>query len=157
MKKIISLLLVLVMVAALCGCEDLFATTGGTQGSGSSNSVKLVDKDSYTAYFMGAQDQANLGVFFVTLKIQNNTGKTVVVNLEDASVDGETIPMITTGVPLTILNGNSGQTGFSFSMVNLSINSMKEAKIATFRIVLRDADSYDVIEKSELVTVTLNK
>lgn len=157
MKKIISLLLVLVMVEALCGCEDLFATTGGTQGSGSSASVKLVENDSYTAYFMGAQDQANLGVFFVTLKIQNNTGKTVVVNLEDASVDGETIPMITTGVPLTILNGNSGQTGFSFSMVNLSINSMKEAKNATFRIVLRDADSYDVIEKSELVTVTLNK
>lgn len=157
MKKIISLLLVLVMVASLFGCEDLFATTGGTQGSGSSTSVKLVESDSYTAYFMGAQDQANLGVFFVTLKIQNNTGKTVVVNLEDASVDGETIPMITSGVPLTILNGNSGQTGFSFSMVSLSINSMKEAKNATFRIVLRDADSYDVIEKSELVTVTLNK
>lgn len=157
LKKLILLLLVLVMVAALCGCEDLFASTGGTQGSGSSTSVKLIEKDSYTAYFMGAQDQASLGVFYVNLKIQNNTGKTVVVNLEDASVDKETVPMVSTGVPLTIINGNSGQTGFIFSMANLSINSMKEAESATFRIVLRDAESCDVIEKSDLVTVQLNK
>ena len=152
MKKITALLLLVVMIAAFCGCEDRFAATGG-----SGTSVTLVEKDSYAAYFIGATDQASLGVFYVNLKIQNNTGKTVVVNLEDASVDKETVPMVSTGVPLTIQNGNSGQTGFIFSMANLSINSMNDANSATFRIVLRDADTYDVIEKSDLVTVQLNK
>ena len=63
---------------------------------------------------MGAQDQSSLGVFYVYLKIENNLQTNVMVNLEDASVDGETVPLITTGVPLVIAPGNSGQTGFIF-------------------------------------------
>ena len=158
MKKLAITLLVLLAfvggIAFVLSGMDSSLTAGG---NGSANSTKLVENDSYAAYFIGATDQASLGVFYVNLKIQNNTGKTVVVSLEDASVDKETVPMVSTGVPLTIQNGNSGQTGFIFSMANLSINSMKDANSATFRIVLRDADTYDVIEKSDLVTVQLNK
>lgn len=123
--------------------------------SSADNSV-LVDDDKMKVSFIGAEDMSSLGVFYVTLKIENKTDIDIAVNLEDADVDGETIPMITTGVPLVIRPGNSGQTGFVFSMVNLSISTMDEAEKATFRVVARDNDSYSVVYESELVTVDLH-
>lgn len=116
----------------------------------------IVDSDAITAYFVKAEDQSALGVFYVVLKIENKTETEIVINLESADVDGESIPLITTGLPLVIRPGNSGQTGFVFSMVNLSISSMDEAKKATFRVVARDNESFDVIFKSDLVTVDLH-
>lgn len=123
--------------------------------SSADNSV-LIDDDKIKVSFIGAEDMSSLGVFYVTLKIENKTDIDIAVNLEDADVDGETIPMITTGVPLVIRPGNSGQTGFVFSMVNLSISTMDEAEKATFRVVARDNDSYSVVYESELVTVDLH-
>ena len=127
-----------------------------TNPSLSSESI-LIDDSTIKATFIGAQDQSSLGVFYVTLKIENKTDTEVVINLEDADVDGETIPIITTGVPLVIRPGNSGQTGFIFSMVNLSISTMDEAEEATFRIVARNNETFDTIYESELITVTLPK
>ena len=118
--------------------------------------TQIVNEDSFSAYYMGAQDQSSLGVFYVYLKIENNMQTNVMVNLEGASVDGETVPLITTGVPLVIAPGNSGQTGFIFSMVNLGISSMDEADQATFRIVLRDSESLDKLTESSPITIDLH-
>ena len=117
----------------------------------------LVDNEFFTATYIGAQDQADLGVFYVTLKIENKTDVEVFVSVEDADVDGETVQMVMTGIPLVVRPGNSGQTGFIFPTNNLSISSMSEAEKATFRIVIRDYDTFDIIAESELVTVNLTK
>lgn len=90
------------------------------------------------------------------LKVENKTDTDIVITLEDADVDGETIPLITTGVPLVIRPCNSGQTGFIFSMVNLSISSLSEAEQATFRVIARNSESYTVVYESELVTINLH-
>ena len=132
------------------------STNSGEAATSSADNSVLVDDDNMKVAFIGAEDMSSLGVFYVTLKIENKTDVDIAVNLEDADVDGETIPMITTGVPLIIRPGNSGQTGFIFSMVNLSISSMDEAEKATFRVVARDNDSYSVVCESELVTVDLH-
>ena len=116
----------------------------------------LVDSNELKATYIGAEDASSLGVFYVTLKIENKTEAELAINLESADVDGETIPLITTGVPLVIRPGNSGQTAFIFSMVNLSIETMDEAEQATFKIVARDNDSYDPIYTSDLVTINLH-
>lgn len=121
-----------------------------------SSDAVLMDNDMVKATFISTQDQSSLGVFYVTLKFENKTDTEIVINLEDADVDGESIPLITTGVPLVIRPGNSGQTSFIFSMVNLSISSMDDAEEATFRIVARDNDTYDTIYESELITVKLH-
>lgn len=117
----------------------------------------LVDNDTFTATYVGAQDQADLGVFYVTLKIENKSDVDALVSVEDADVDGETVQMVMTGIPLVVQPGNSGQTAFIFPMSNLSITSMNEAETATFRIVLRNNDTFEVLSESELVTVDLTK
>lgn len=117
----------------------------------------LVDNEFFTATYIGAQDQSDLGVFYVTLKIENKTDAEVFVSVEDADVDGETVQMVMTGVPLVVRPGNSGQTGFIFPMSNLGITSMDEAEQATFRIVLRNNETLDIVAKSDLVTVDLVK
>lgn len=117
----------------------------------------LVDNETFTAEYIGSQDGSGLGVFYVTLKIQNKSDVEVLVSVEDADVDGETVQMVMTGVPLVIKPGNSGQTGFIFPMSNLSITSMDQAEKATFRIVLRDNNSLGIIAESDYVTVDLIK
>lgn len=168
-KKKLSLplriLMVLIVVITVVLCAAILSDSeepadGSTaQSTGAEDQATdecvLIDNDTVKATFIGAEDASSLGVFYVTLKIENKTDTEVVINLEDADVDGETIPLITTGVPLTIRPGNSGQTSFIFSMVNLSISAMGDAENATFRIAVRDSETYDVIYKSDLVTVDL--
>lgn len=133
------------------------ADTGETENEtvGTADAA-IVDNDAMSVYYVGAEDQSSLGVFYVVLKIENKTEAEIVVNLESADVDGQTIPMITTGIPLVIRPGNSGQTGFIFSMANLSISSMEEAEEATFRVVARNNETYEIVSQSDLVTVKLH-
>lgn len=119
----------------------------------------LVDNETMKAAYMGAQDGSELGVsgvFYVTIKIENFTDSDILISLEDADVDNETVSMVGTGVPLVIRPGNSGQTSFIFPMSQLSISTMDEAENATFRIVARDNDTLDTVFESELVTIDLH-
>ena len=165
MKKFLSIILSLLLVNSLCACSisDVPSTSGNgnddtisNDNQISANDVVLVDNETIKVTYIGAKDEPSLGVFYVTLKIENKTTTDIVINLEDADVDGETIPLIATGVPLVIRPEKSGQTGFIFSMANLSIATMAEAEKATFSVVARNNDTYDIIYKSEPVTVNLN-
>ena len=156
MKRLIIYIVCMCLCASLSACGAAPEQTPSTGSKQTPNSGEtLIDNDILTATFMGAQDASSLGVFYVTLKVENKTDSAVTITLEEADVDGETIPLITTGVPLTILPGNSGQTGFIFSMVNLSISSMSEAEKATFSIVARNSDTFDTVYKSDRVSVNL--
>ena len=164
MKKHLFIILSLILVSSLCACSltdnpsDSQNSTGDTSSNNNqtfASDIVLIDNETITATYIGAKDESSLGVFYVTLKIENKTTTDIVINLEDADVDGETIPLIATGVPLVVRPGNSGQTGFIFPMANLSISSMSEAEKATFRIVARDNTTFDTIYESELLTVNL--
>lgn len=158
MKKVITFFLCVCICICFCACDIAPEQTTPPTGAGQKPNPGeiLIDNDTLSATFMGAQDASSLGVFYVTLRIENRTDSDIVITLEDADVDGEAIPLITTGVPLVIRPGTNGQTGFIFSMVNLTISSMSEAEKATFRIVARDNTTFDTVYKSELVTVDLN-
>ena len=154
---IILIVLVAVFLCAVILSGESAPSVGNSDTSNSSSDKErvLIDDDAVKVSFVGAEDASSLGVFYVTLKIENKTDTAIAINLANADVDGETIPLITTGVPLVIRPGNSGQTGFIFSMANLSISTMDEAEKATFQVVARDNDTYDVVYESELVTVDL--
>lgn len=169
----LRLLIVVIILGTIFGSVAILANSGdsldapttdpnssvndtSTNDNESTSDSVIVDNDAITVSFISAKDASTLGVFYVTLKIENKTESVIMVNLENASVDGETIPLITTGVPLVIQPGNSGQTGFIFSMVNLSISSMDEAEQATFQVVVRDNDSLSEISRSEMVTIELH-
>ena len=156
MKRLIIFIVCICLCASFSACGTSAEHAPSTVSEHASNSaVTLFDNDILSVTFIGAQDASSLGVFYVTLKIENKTNTDIVITLEDADVDGETIPLITTGVPLVIRPGNSGQTGFIFSMVNLSISSMSEAEKATFRVVARDNDTFETVYESDSITVNL--
>lgn len=160
MKKIISTLLIFSLLA-FCGCgvtEPKETNPSGTNpASNSSAEIVVLDNDYVKVNYKGITDMPSLGVFYLNLKIENKAEKEIWVTLESADVDKETIPLITTGVPVYIRPGNSGVGAYIFSMVNLSINSVKDAEKATFKIVVWDKESLDKIFTSELITVNLNE
>ena len=171
MKKIIALLLAACIASSImtaCTSSDGYLGTYKNPTDNSSDNptnqtgtktedVVLMDNDYIKAMYVDAYEVDGIdGVFYVTIKVENKTDTDIVITLEDSDVDGETIPLITTGVPLVIRPGNSGQTGFIFSMVNLSISSLSEAEKATFRVIARNSESYSVVYESELVTINLH-
>ena len=160
MKNFIALFLIICMVTVFAGCEldDSTASTGSSQQATESgnNPVVLVDNESIKATYINAYETEGLGAFYVTIKVENKMDSDIVITLDKADVDGETIPLIATGVPLVIRPGNSGQTGFIFSMVNLSISSLADANKATFSIVARNNETYETVYESELVTIDLH-
>lgn len=159
MKKIILTLLTLSLLA-FCGCgatnPQETNQTGTTEPSDPVLETVILENDCIRATYQGVKDMQSLGVFYLNLKLENKTDKEIWVTLESADVDSETIPLITTGVPVYIRPGNSGIGAYIFSMVNLSINSVKDAEKASFKIVVWEKESLDKIFTSDLISVTIN-
>ena len=161
MKKVLAIALSLFLVlCAGCGLDSVQQTNSNANGNQESTNQTvgkvIIDNDDMKVTYQGISEMASLSVFYVNLKVENKLTQEVTVNLESADVDGETIPLITTGVPLTIRPGNSGATNFIFSMVNLSIDTVNSAKLATFKVVMRSSADYSVLSESDLVTVNLH-
>lgn len=95
------------------------------------------------------------GVFYVSLNVQNKTDKTIWVYLDKASVNKESVPMVSTGVPLYIAPGNSGRTGFIFPMAQLSIDSASDVRNITFDLVAADEATLDEIDRVKGISIDL--
>ena len=160
MKKIILSLLVLSLLV-FCGCgvtEPQNTNPSGTNpASNPSEEIVVLDNNYIKVTYKGVTDMPSLGAFFLNLKIENKAEKEIWVTLESADVDKETIPLITTGVPVYIRPGNSGVGAFIFSMASISIKSVNDAEKASFKIVVWDKESLDKLFTSDLVTVDLTK
>lgn len=161
-KKILLTLFIVVLSVLFVGCGDTSAAIGGGTNNASNQedaqtSIVVLDNEKITATYRGAVDMPDIGYFYVSLKIENKLDREIWVTLESGDVDGETIPLITTGTPVYIRSGNNYAATYGFPMMNLSINSVKEAKQATFKIVARDKENItDIIYESDLITIELN-
>lgn len=160
-KSIFSLLVILLTVLSI-GCSSVPIENGADpDNSGKQDDaqteVMILDSEAITATYQGVIDMPEIGYFYVNLKINNKTDREIWVTMESADVDGETIPLVVTGTHVYVRPGNSYSATFGFPMLNLSINSVKEAKEATFKLVARDKENItDTIFESELITVELN-
>ena len=94
-------------------------------------------------------------VFYVSLNVQNKTDKTIWVYLDKASVNKESVSMVSTGVPLYIAPGNSGRTGFIFPMAQLSIESASDVRNITFDLVAADEATLDEIDRVKGISIDL--
>lgn len=161
-KKFLLTIFIVIIIALLVGCSD----SPPTNGEGANNAtiqenqkeIVILDNEVITATYRGVTDMPDIGYFYVKVNIENKTDKEIWVTLESADVDGETIPLITTGIPVHIRSGNSYLASYGFPTLNLSINSVKDAKEATFKIVVRDKENImDTIFESNLITVDLTQ
>lgn len=167
MKKILSILFAILMTSQLVGCGNATGTGNGASHKtpteinnqdGEKVDKVILDNDMIKVSYRGVTDMPDISYFYVNLNIENKHDKEIWVVLESADVDGETIPLVTTGVPVYIRSGNSFLATYGFPTMNLSINSVKDAKEATFKIVVRDKENImDTIFESELITVDLTQ
>ena len=81
-----------------------------TQSQAVRGSVEIANDSYVSAEFEKIYEAPGVeGVFYVSLNVQNKTDKTIWVYLDKASVNKESVSMVSTGVPLYIAPGNSGQ------------------------------------------------
>lgn len=127
-----------------------------TQSQAAQGSIEIANDSYVSAEFEKIYEAPGVeGVFYVSLNVQNKTDKTIWVYLDKASVNKETVSMVSTGVPLYIAPGNSGRTGFIFPMSQLSINSASDVQNITFDLVTADEATLDEIDRIKGVSIDL--
>lgn len=151
-------------VGAMLSMPMWFIGSGDEQGSAqdkqtqtqSQGSVEIANDSYVSAEFEKIYETPGVeGVFYVSLNVQNKTGKTIWVYLDKASVNKETVSMVSTGVPLYIAPGNSGRTGFIFPMAQLSIESASDVRNITFDLVAADEATLDEIDRVKGISIDL--
>lgn len=116
------------------------------------NKLLLVDDENITVTFLGF-DELQDSCFYVNLKIVNKTDKSVIVTLDDASVNDETMQLVMTGAPVTVLPAKNGEGSFAFMYQQLSIKMLSEVEEVKFRINVFDESNMDIVENTEIVEV----
>lgn len=163
MRRFLSILFAIIMVLQLVGCGNTNvasneAATNETKPDEAKIDEVILDNEIIKASYRGVVDMPDISYFYVNLNIENKMDKEIWVTLESADVDGETIPLITSGTLVYIRPGNSYLATYGFPTMNLSIDSVKDAKEATFKIVVRDKENMtETIFESELITVNLTQ
>lgn len=124
--------------------------------SQSQGSIEIANNSYVTAEFEKAYEAPGIeGAFYVDLNVQNKTDKTIWVYLDSASVNNEIVSMVSTGVPLNIAPGNSGETGFIFPTAQLSVDSVSDVRNITFDLVVADKETLEEIDRVKGVSVDL--
>lgn len=151
-------------VGAMLSMPMWFIGSGDEQGSAqdkqtqtqSQGSIKIANDGYVSAEFEKIYEAPGVeGVFYVSLNVQNKTDKTIWVYLDKASVNKESVSMVSTGVPLYIAPGNSGRTGFIFPMAQLSIDSASDVRNITFDLVAADEATLDEIDRVKGISIDL--
>ena len=151
-------------VGAMLSMPMWFIGSGDEQGSAqdkqtqtqSQGSIEIANDSYVSAEFEKIYEAPGVeGVFYVSLNVQNKTDKTIWVYLDKASVNKESVSMVSTGVPLYIAPGNSGRTGFIFPMAQLSINSASDVRNITFDLVTADEATLNEIDRVKGISIDL--
>ncbi len=122
----------------------------------SQGSIEIANNSYVTAEFEKAYEAPGIeGAFYVDLNVQNKTDKTIWVYLDSASVNNETVSMVSTGVLLNIAPGNSGRTGFIFPTAQLSIDSVSDVRNIAFDLVIADEATLEEIDRAKGVSIDL--
>ena len=151
-------------VGAMLSMPMWFIGSGDEQGSAqdkqtqtqSQGSIEIANDGYVSAEFEKIYEAPGVeGVFYVSLNVQNKTDKTIWVYLDKASVNKESVSMVSTGVPLYIAPGNSGRTGFIFPMAQLSVDSASDVRNITFDLVAADEATLDEIDRVKGISIDL--
>lgn len=155
-------------VGAMLSMPMWFIGSGDEQGSAqdkqtqtqtqtqSQGSIEIANDGYVSAEFEKIYEAPGVeGVFYVSLNVQNKTDKTIWVYLDKASVNKESVSMVSTGVPLYIAPGNSGRTGFIFPMAQLSIDSASDVRNITFDLVAADEATLNEIDRVKKISIDL--
>lgn len=148
-----------IVVLSLSGRMDVGGVSGErvqVEQTQSQGSIEIASDSYVSAEFEKIYETPGVkDVFYVSLNVQNKTDKTIWVYLDKASVNKESVSMVSTGVPLYIAPGNSGRTGFIFPMAQLSINSASDVRNITFDLIAADEATLNEIDRVKGISIDL--
>ena len=166
MKRLLAVSLSIILAFASCACgtesgQSLIVSNqdnGTVKDAENSNVDKqetlLVDDDCIKAEFVEFSEYDSMGVFYVTIRVKNKTEKTIIIYLDEATVNNEMVPMVMSGVPLKILPEKTGANAFIFSFAQLSISAFEDVDTVAFKILVMDDNGFTEIEKTDEVVIT---
>lgn len=102
--------------------------------------------------YMKLTDEGSLGMLFLQLRVTNNSGRNVIVNLEDVSVNKMSVNS-GTALPIKIEPGNMSVSPFILYAGNTGIEKASEVNNIRFKLEMRDEDYHKI---HTTTTVNLN-
>lgn len=156
--RIAIALIALSAVAAIWCVAGVFS--GGTKeveakAAETPQTTNLIDNDLVSVDYEGMYEAPGVqDMFYVGLNVQNKRSKDIWVYLDKASVNGETVSMVITGIPLYIEPGNSGRTGFGFPMGQLSVHSLSGVQKVKFDLVVADKATLTEFWRAENIEIS---
>lgn len=168
MKKLLSLVLVLILAVSLVACTgttepgtDKTPSVGGTSdntpssGETSKQEITLDETIIYNENDVKiiATGMDYSGFFGPSIKvlIENNSAKNLTVQSRDSAINGA---MIDTIFSEDVAAGKKANTTITFTESELNTAGIKTIKNIEFKIVLLDTDSYDTVATSETIALT---
>ena len=170
-KKKTGCLIAVVLVIALIAILAVIISSGDDSSEGASttshvnsseeannkgNAYKPIYEDEYIkASFMRVYDDAAVsasveGVSYMQLHIENKSNKTLTVAFTDAAINGMSAT-IGSGVPVTILPGNTSEQAFILFTKNTNVKSADEINKLQFKFYLMD-DDVNTVEETKLIS-----
>ena len=150
----IILVFLLVVLMVIAPKKPTNETPTETSAIAENKHVVLVDDDNIVAEFLGFDNHADLGAFYVTLCVTNKTDQKIWVYLDEASVNDEMMSLVMSGVPLNILPEKKGTNSFIFPYQQISIDDFDAVKTVSFKIVVKNEETLKDIETTAELTIT---
>lgn len=101
-----------------------------------------------TAGFLSLYEVAGVeGVMYLDLQVENRYDQALTITLTNMTVNGESVPLVTTAVPITIKPGMSARGPFIISTASLSIDHASEAQTLIFDVEARDSETFNVVDR----------
>lgn len=168
MKKLLSLVLVLILAVSLVACTgttetgtDKIPSVGGNTdntpapGTPSNQEITLAQTVIYDANDVkitatGMDDSGFFGPG-VKVLIENNAAKDLTIQARESAVNGA---MIDTMFSETVAAGKKANATITFSESELNTAGINTIKNIEFKIILLDANSYDTVATSETIALT---
>lgn len=119
------------------------------------SNVVLCDNDNIKATYQRVYEEPSAdGVFYLQVLVENKTSKTILVALENASVNGYST-MVMSGVPMTITPGEKSKNPFIISYKNLNVDKLSEVKSIKFSIHIYNNDNMSSIASTDQLSINV--
>lgn len=87
------------------------------------------------------------GVLYLDLQVENRYDQALTITLTNMTVNGESVPLVATAVPITIKPGMSARGPFIISTDSLSIDHASEVRALIFDVEARDSETFNVVDR----------
>ena len=158
MTVAISLVCIVAIVAIIGVLNNDEIMSGSGSSTPSSSNVNVYEQSKELITFNGVKAEfvklydpnAGITTMAVNVKLENNSNKTITVNLSDGYVNDTKVQFMT-GIPVKIAPGKNAVGAYMFGYDGLGFSKVEDIEKMEFKITLLD-ESYNA-ETSETVTI----